>query len=159
MDKIISMFGDMDFAGLVPDIGTFVGKLELTARLCVMVGPLILLGLGLWFLLWPPKDNKSYVGFRTFRRAKTLECWRYTQHIAGRVWGAMGVVLTLILSFVCNGFRKMDGLTMGTTAIICVIVELILLIASIVYINKQVAKKFDKDGIALRANPKKVKEK
>lgn len=153
------MFSDLDFSGLVPDINTFVGKLELAARLCVMVGPLILLGLGLWFLLWPPKDNKSYVGFRTFYRAKTVESWRYAQHIAGCVWGAMGVVLTLILSLICNGFRKMDGLTMGTTAIICVIVELILLIASVIYINRQVAKKFDKDGIALRANSEKVKEK
>lgn len=151
MDKLISMFGDMDFSGLVPDIGTFMGKLELIARLCVMTGPLVLLGLGLWFLLWPPKDNKSYVGFRTFHRAKTVESWRYAQHIAGCVWGAMGVVLTLILSLICNGFRKMDGLTMGTVAIVCVVLELILLIVSIVIINKQVAKKFDKDGIALRS--------
>ncbi len=146
IDVIASLLGDFDLSKFVPDIQTVLGRIELFARIAVMAGPLLLLGLGLWYLLSPPKDNRHYVGFRTFRRARTVQAWRFAQHIAGIVWGGLGVVLTLVMALICNGFRGMDGLTMATTAIICIIVELVLLVISIVVVNVQVGKRFDKDG-------------
>ena len=149
-DSITSLLGDFDLTKFVPDIETFVGKMELAARIAVMVGPLLLLGLGLWYLLAPPKDNRQYIGFRTFRRARTVQAWRFTQHIAGLVWGALGVALTVIMALICNAFRWMDGLTMAATAIICVAVELVLLTASIIFINIHIGKYFDKEGYPIR---------
>jgi len=144
LDAITSLLGDFDLSKFIPDIDTALGKFELAARICVMLGPLVLLGLGLWYLLAPPNEMGSRVGFHTFRRAKTQEVWEYTQHLAGIVWGAMGVVLTIVMALICNGYRGLNALQVATSAVICILVELILLTASIIAINVIVSKAFYK---------------
>lgn len=144
LDAITSLLGDFDLSKFIPDLETALGKFELAARIFVMLGPLLLLGLGLWYLLAPPKKIDSYIGFHTFRRAQTQEIWEYTQHFAGVVWGALGVALTLVMALICNGYRGMDAVSVATSALICIIVELVLLTASIIFINKNVTNKFYK---------------
>ena len=144
LDAIASLLGDFDLSKFIPDIETALGKFELAARICVMIGPLVLLGLGLWYLLAPPQEMGSRVGFHTFRRAQQQEIWDYTQHLAGVVWGAMGTALTLIMALICNGYRGLNALQVATSAVICIIVELVLLVASIITINTIVSKTFYK---------------
>ena len=55
LDGILSLLGDFDLVKLIPDLGTVLGKLELATRLIVLAGPLVLLGLGLWYFFAPPK--------------------------------------------------------------------------------------------------------
>ena len=143
-DAITSLLGDFDLSKFIPDIETALGKFELAARICVMLGPLVLLGLGLWYLLAPPKDMDSRVGFHTFRRAQQQEIWDYTQRLAGIVWGAMGTALTLIMALICNGYRGLNALQVATSAVICIFVELVLLVASIITINVIISKMFYK---------------
>ena len=145
LDAITSLLGDFDLSKFIPDIETALGRFELTARIFVMLGPLVLLGLGLWYLLAPPKEMGSRVGFHTFRRAQTQEIWDYTQRLAGIVWGAMGTALTLIMALICNGYRGMNALQVATSAVICIFIELILLTASIIAINVIVTKAFYKN--------------
>ena len=52
---------------LLPEMDTFVDFLQLALRLCVMVAPLVLLGMGLYLFLKPPAEANHLIGFRSYR--------------------------------------------------------------------------------------------
>lgn len=146
MDEILSLLQDFDVAKLLPPPESFVRDLELIMRVAVMAGPLILLGLGLLFYLAPPKEANHSLGFRTYWGMGSVEAWQFTQQLAGMFYSVLGVGLTAIMSLLCNAFRFMSAMAMANTAIICVLVELILILGVWIYINRKVRKTFDKDG-------------
>ena len=146
MDDILSLLQDFDVAKLLPAPEDFVKDLELMMRIAVMAGPLILLGLGLLFYLAPPKEANHSLGFRTYWGMGSMEAWQFTQRLAGMFYSVLGVGLTVIMSLLCNAFRFMSAMAMANTAIICVIIELVLILSVWLYINNKVRKTFDKDG-------------
>ncbi len=146
MDNILSLLQDFDVAKLLPAPEDFVKDLELMMRIAVMAGPLILLGLGLLFYLAPPKEANHSLGFRTYWGMGSVEAWQFTQRLAGMFYSVLGVGLTVIMSLLCNAFRFMSAMAMANTAIICVIIELILILGVWIYINRKVRMTFDKDG-------------
>ena len=66
MDFIKSLLSDFDISSLLPKLDSLLSKVELLARIVVMAGPVILLVLGLWYLLLPPKEANYAVGYRFF---------------------------------------------------------------------------------------------
>lgn len=146
MDEILSLLQDFDIAKLLPAPESFVRDVELFMRVAVMAGPLVMLGLGLWYFLAPPKEANHSVGFRTYHGMGSVEAWQFTQKLAGSLYCILGVALTVIMSLICNGFRSMNAMTMANVAIICVIVECILILGAWMFIKIKVKKTFDKDG-------------
>lgn len=146
MEDILSFLQDFDVAKLLPPPESFVRDLELWMRIAVMAGPLVMLGLGLWYYLAPPKEANHSVGFRTYWGMGSVEAWQFTQKLAGSLYSLLGTALTVIMSLICNGFRKMDAMTMANVAIICVLVECVLILGTWAYIKIKVKKSFDKDG-------------
>ena len=55
ISSIGALFEDFDLAAFLPEMNTLVGWIETVLRLCVMAGPLALLGFGMLYLLAPPK--------------------------------------------------------------------------------------------------------
>ena len=154
MGEILSLLQDFDVAKFLPPPETIVTKLELLMRVAVMVGPLVILGLGLWFYLAPPKEANHRVGFRTYWGMGSVEAWQYTQRLAGVLYSLLGTVMTVVLSLVCNGFRGMNPMKMANITIVCVVVEFVLIIGAWTYIQIAVYRHYDKDG-----NPKPQKRK
>jgi len=146
MDDILSLLQDFDVAKLLPAPEDFVKDLELLMRIAVMAGPLLLLGLGLLFYLAPPKEANHSLGFRTYWGMGSVEAWQFTQRLAGMFYSVLGVGLTALMSLLCNAFRFMSAMAMANTAIICVVIELVLILGVWIYINNTVRKTFDKDG-------------
>ena len=146
MDEILSLLQDFDIAKLLPAPESFVRDVELFMRVAVMAGPLVMLGLGLWYFLAPPREANHSVGFRTYHGMGSVEAWQFTQKLAGSLYSILGVSLTVIMSLICNGFRNMNAMTMANVAIVCVAVECILILGAWAYIKIKVKKTFDKDG-------------
>ena len=146
MDSIIALFENFDLAGFVPELDTLLGKLELAARIAVMIGPLILLGLGLWYFLFPPKEANHYAGFRTLWGMGSIEAWQFTQRIAGMVFSVLGFLLTVIMALICNGYRGMDMLRMLESAVACVLWEIGLVLAATIAIHVIVLIRYDWKG-------------
>lgn len=140
------LFEDFDVAAFLPELETAIGWIEMILRIAVMAGPLLLLLFGLIYLLVPPKEANYALGYRFWWGMASLEAWQYTQKIAGRVWSAMGVGLTVILAFICNAFRRMDPMVMVWTAFGCLIAELVLIGGAGIAINAVVMKRYDRDG-------------
>ena len=147
-----SAASELNLGALIPDLSTVMGWIELAFRVAVMAGPLILLGFGLVYLVSPPKEANYGLGYRFWWGMASLEAWTFTQHLAGIVWTALGAALTIIMALVCATFRGKDPMDMAWTAVICMVVELVLVAAACIGINIVVMKKFDKDGF-LREEP------
>ena len=146
MEEIFALLDGFDLNNFIPDMDTVLGQVELIVRICVLAVPLIMLALGLWYYFLPPKEANHYVGFRTFWGMSSVGAWRFTQHLAGIVWGVLGLVLTVVMFFVSLGFRGMEVMDMVWAGFVCVIWQLVLVLISYIGINAVIFSRFDKDG-------------
>lgn len=146
MDAIIALFEDFDLTAFVPELDTLLGKLELVTRIAVMIGPLILLGLGLWYFLSPPKEANHRAGFRTLWGMGSVEAWQFTQRLAGICFSILGFLLTFIMALICNGYRGMDMLDMLDSAVACVLWEIGLVLVTTVALHIVVLIRYDWKG-------------
>ena len=146
IDKLVGLVDEFDPASLIPQLNTVIGWVETFARLCVMAAPLLLLGLGLWYLFIPPKEANHFAGYRFYYGMGSVEAWQFTQRIAGMAWTALGLVLTVIMALICAGFRGEAAVDMAGTAISCVLWELGLIAVCCIAIDVLVALRYDKDG-------------
>ena len=147
MDFLKSLLSDFDPAALVPDLEAIFNNLDGALRVVVLAGPLCLLGLGLLYLLAPPSEANHVFGYRHFWGMSSVEAWRFTQKTAGLVWTGLGLVLTIIMAFLCNGYRELAAEAMLMSALTCVLVELLLVFLSTLLINTLVIFRFDRKGV------------
>lgn len=140
MDALKALLSDFDFGGLIPDLSTVLGWLELAVRVAVMAGPILLLGFGLVFLVAAPKEANFGLGYRFWWSMASLEVWQFSQRLAGMVWTALGAVLTIVMALVSNGFRDLAPMDMvwrggkcvlwelGLTALACIVIDVVIVI-------------------------------
>jgi uncharacterized membrane protein len=150
MDALMSLFEGFDFANFIPDVTSVLGWLETVARIAVMAAPLVLLGFGLLYLLAPPKEANHSLGFRFWWGMASLDAWQFTQRIAGMVWMVLGLVLTIVMGILCNGFRGMEVDAMLWLAIRCILWELGIAVVSTLGIQVTVFIVFDSRGFRRR---------
>ena len=131
-ETITQIFEKIDLAKLVPPMDTLLDKLQFAAKIAVLAGPLVMLFLGLWYFLAPPKEANHYAGFRTWFGMGSVEAWRMTQKIAGITWGVCGLVLSVVMWLISRGFATMDVMQVATKALICVIWQVV--VAFITYV-------------------------
>ena len=127
MEIITSLLDGLDKIGeLVPPLEDVLGNMSLWVSIFLLVGPLMLLALGIWYLLSPPGEANHKAGFRTYFGMGSVEAWQFTQRLAGMVWGGLGVVLTLIMGIICLTLQSKDGFQMAQTAVTCLIWQAVL---------------------------------
>ena len=108
IDTIKELMDGFDPAALLPDISTALGKVELICRIAVIVGPIVLLALGIAYLLLSPKEANYYFGYRCFFGMGSVQAWRFTQRIAGMLFGGVGLILTIVMYVISGGFAGME---------------------------------------------------
>lgn len=153
MDALIGLLSDFDFEAFVPKMDTVLGWVELICRLAVMAGPLLLLGFGLLYLLSPPKEANHQSGYRFWWSMASLEAWQFTQRLAGLVWSGLGLLLTIIMALICNGFRSMEAPDLVWAAVKCLFWELGLTGCACLAINITVVVLFDSQGYRRKDYP------
>lgn len=146
VDFLKSLLGGMDPTALLPDLWTIFDKLDVALRIAVLAGPLCLLGLGLLYLLAPPREANHVFGYRHFWGMSSVEAWQFTQKTAGLVWTGLGLGMTVVMAFLCNSYRDMAWEAMLLSALTSVAVELLLVVLSTVLINALVILHFDRKG-------------
>ena len=135
-----------DPASLLPELETIVGKIAPIARIVVMIGPVVLLLMGLLYLFATPKEANHYVGFRCYYGMGSVDAWQFTQRLAGIVWSGLGLVLCLVMLLVSAGFGKLETIDLLWRAVHCVLWEAGLTLAAFVAVNIAVALRFDSKG-------------
>ncbi len=146
MSDILSFFQDFDFAKLLPEPEKYMNSLEGWIRFFVLLGPLVLLGLGIWYYYCPPKEANYRAGFRTYFGMGSVEAWMFAQKLAGKAYLILGGGLTAVMFVISLFFSGKNAMATVIVALICVIVELLLVIAVWVLIYMLVYRAYDKDG-------------
>ena len=151
MDGIIEqmkqLVNEFDFANFIPAVDSILGWIELLVRLFVMAAPVCVLVFGLWFLFLPPKEANHRAGYRTYFGMGSVAAWRFAQFLAGIVWSAVGLILSVVMLLVTNGYREMDMMDMVNNAIVCVLWEIGCIVLCCLGINITALVVFDRKGV------------
>ena len=146
IDSIKELMDGFDPAALLPELDTVFGKIELVCRIAVMIGPVLLILLGLTYLFLAPKEANHYLGYRCYFGMGSVQAWRFTQKFSGIVLGVLGLVLTAVMVFMMMSFRGMAVEAMVWRAVKCLIWEAALALLANLAINGTVFFLFDSNG-------------
>ena len=145
MDAITSLF-DLDMSGFVPTMGGLTGFLKVFTFIALLIGPVLMLVFGYLYLKHPTAEANRKFGFRIFYGMGSVEAWQFTQRLAGLVFGGLGLVLTAVMLVVAiiSMFQGLD--TVGSTFMICMIIEAALTIIAYATVSIIVMRNFDAKG-------------
>ena len=145
-DSIKELMDGFDPAALLPELDTVFGKIELVCRVAVMIGPVLLLILGLTYLFLSPKEANHYLGYRCYYGMGSVQAWRFTQKLGGLVLGGLGLVLTVVMLFLSMSLRGMAVEAMVWRAAKCLIWEAVLAILANLAVTGAAFVTFDAKG-------------
>ena len=145
MDAITSLF-DIDMTGLVPGLGTLIGLLKTFSFAALLIGPVLMTVFGYLYLRHPTAEANRKFGFRIFFGMGSVEAWRFTQRLAGLVFGGLGLVLTVVMLIVAivSLFQSLEA--MARTLVVCMIIEAVLTVLAYVGVSITVMRYFDAKG-------------
>ena len=146
IDDFKGLMDAFDPASLFPDLDVLIDKIPLIARIAVLIGPVILLVMGLLYLFASPKEANYHFGYRCYFGMGSEEAWRYTQRIAGIGLGALGLVLSVVMLLVSGGFAEMETMELLWRAVYCVAWEVGLAAVACLTVNTMAALRFDGKG-------------
>jgi len=144
--SIKELMDAFDPASLLPEMSEIFGSLVSVCRVAVMVGPIVLLVLGLAYLLLSPREANYYFGYRCYYGMGSVPAWRFTQRFAGVVLGGTGLILTLWMHSVSGGFAGMDVTDMVWKAVDCLVIQAVAAVIATLVINLTAMVRFDHRG-------------
>ena len=153
-DSIKEMMDGFNPEALLPQMDTIFSRVLLVCRVAVMIGPVLLLVLGLAYLFLSPKEANYYFGYRCYFGMGSVNAWRFTQRIAGIVLGGLGLILTPVMFFISSGFAGMQVMDMVWKALRCLLWQAGLTILATLAINGLAMFWFNRKG-ELRRRPQK----
>lgn len=154
IEELKTLVNEFDLANFIPEVDSILGWVELLVRIFVMAAPICILVFGLFYLFLPPKEANHRAGYRTYFGMGSVDAWRFTQFLAGVVWSGLGLILTVVMLLVSNGYRDMEMMDMVNNAIVCVLWEIGALTVCCLGINITALVVFDRKGVR-RAKKKK----
>lgn len=147
IEELKTLVNEFDLANFIPEVDSILGWVELLVRIFVMAAPICILVFGLFYLFLPPKEANHRAGYRTYFGMGSVDAWRFTQFLAGVVWSGLGLILTVVMLMVSNGYRDMEMMDMVNNAIVCVLWEIGALTVCCLGINITALVVFDRKGV------------
>ena len=154
IESIKSLMDGFDPAALLPDLSDLFGSLATLCRFAVMIGPVVLLVLGLAYLFLSPREANYYFGYRCYFGMGSVQAWRFTQRISGMLFGGVGLILTIVMYVISGGFAGMEITQMVWKAAGCLAWQVSITLALTLLINFLAFFFFDAKG-----NPRRKKKK
>lgn len=155
LQSIKDLMDNFDFTSLLPEIDSIVGLTRTICTIAILIGPLVLLGMGIAYLLFSPREANYYFGYRTTFGMGSVSAWRHTQRVAGFLFGGLGAVLTLIMLLISLTLSGREPMAMVTLALECLIWEAVLAVIAVLSINSIAAFTFDFKGNKRRKSRRK----
>ena len=146
-EDIKHLMDNFDPASLLPDLSSMAGLVATITRLAVLIGPLTLLVLGLLYFFVSPKEANYRFGYRCYFGMGSEEAWRFTQRIAGILWAALGLVLTILMLIISGGYGSKDIAQVISSGLKCLIWEIVLTGLSVLAINVLTMLRYDRKGL------------
>ena len=146
VESIKALLDGFDPGTLLPDLSKVFDSLVPICRIAVLIGPVVVLLLGLSYLILTPKEANYYLGYRCYFGMGSEYAWRFTQRLAGWLFTATGLVLTTVAFVISVSFPYMQLTDMVWRAASCLVVELIAAVLLVLIVNLSAAYHFDRKG-------------
>ena len=146
-EDIKVLMDNFDPASLLPDLTSLVGKVEFITRLAVLIGPLVLLALGLLYFFAAPREANYHLGYRCYYGMGSEEAWRFTQRFAGLVWAVLGLAMTLVMVILTGSFDGKPIMDIIGAGVKCLLWEIGITLVSCLAINVMVMVRYDRKGL------------
>ena len=140
MGDIFSFLQDFDMAKLLAEPEKYLRSLEGWTRVGLLLCPLLLLGLGLLFRDYPPKNTESLLSIRTRWSVSSQKAWQMTHRLAAARFIIVGGIMAVAVLLISLFFRLMGTMAMMNVALILVIAELVTVLLVLRNIRKEVEK-------------------
>ena len=147
IQKIMDFLQNFDPSKILPNIAKLMTDAVIILRICVLAGPILLAVLGAVYFFLAPKEANHSVGYRFFWGMSSMEAWQFMQKLSGMVWGALGIVLLVIMLIVSGRFGTMDAENVAFSALRCVLWELGLTVAASLGVDITMMVLFDRTGV------------
>jgi uncharacterized membrane protein len=145
-EDIKVLMDNFDPASLLPDLSTLAGTVATLTRLAVLIGPVVLLVMGILYFFAAPKEANYIFGYRCYFGMGSEEAWRFTQRLAGIVWGLLGLGLTIWAVLVTNKYPDMNAMEMAYNAVSMILLQIGLAFGSCIIMNIVLFVMFDMKG-------------
>ena len=145
MDFISKIF-DFDFGSLIPELSAFLQFLRTIIALALLAGPIAMMIMAAFYLFKPAPEANFDRGYRTFYGMGSTEAWVFSQKIAGLAFGGLGSLLLVAMFIVILCFRGDTLMQVAITAMICLIIQIVLIGAARITVAVLCGRFFDKDG-------------
>ena len=147
MEALKELMGSLsDPVSVLPELDTLFADLVPVIRFAVLLGPGVVLALGLVYLFLAPKEANHSLGFRCWWGMGSVEVWRFTQKTAGITWTALGLVLGSMGLFTTIGYAELTPDVMLFDALRAIMWQVVLVAISIVAINLVLIVLYDSKG-------------
>ena len=146
IEDLKSLMDGFDPASLLPELDSILEVIVYAVRIATLLGPIVLLALGLGYLIFAPREANYIFGYRCTFGMGSVEAWRFTQRLAGIIWGVLGLVLTIVMTSLTKKFAGQDLQEVLWLAVKYVLWEAGLALVSSIVINTVVMIRFTYDG-------------
>lgn len=119
----------------------------ITTFICNLLVPLIMIVAGYMMYKKPPKDINNVFGYRTSMSKKNKDTWEFAHNYCGRLWFKLGIVLFILMVIVQMFFVHSSDNVIGNMTLIVVTVQLVVLLGSIMLVEKALKGTFDENGV------------
>lgn len=119
----------------------------ITMFICNLLMPLIMLICGYCMYKNPPKEINGWVGYRTNMSKKNKDTWAFAHDYCGRLWIKLGLILLFPTIIVQIPFVHCSDGVIGVVTCIVEGVQITVLLASIIPVEKALKNTFDENGV------------
>ncbi len=162
MEKLISFFEGFDvekIGGMLPSAEALMGGLSGWMALLVLIGPLLMLGFGIYYLFFAPKEANHAMGYRFFYAMSRVEVWQHAQRLAGVAYTALGGLLFLIMGLICLSFGFLTPPDLVWRAVKCLIWEVVLALLATLVVDILIVILYDFKGAPRKSAGKLLRRK
>ncbi len=135
LDFLKSFISDFDLMSILPDLADVMEWIVKGVNIALIIGPVLLAVLGLWYLLLPTREANHFVGYRFFWGMGSVKSWKFTQRFAGLVWLILGVRMALDANGNRASLEAMETIDLMYTAIEQIIRQVGAVVISCLVIN------------------------
>ena len=132
---------------LLPELAPLLEKTAFLSRLLMLIGPFVILGMGLYYYLNAPKEANFRSGYRCYFGMGSVEAWRYTQRLAGGLWSLLGLGLAIWMAIAGQKLVDMTLLDRMWQIAIYIFLQAMSLLLSRWLINLLVFLRYDRKGV------------
>ena len=135
LDFLKSFISDFDLMSILPDLADVMEWIVKGVNIALIIGPVLLAILGLWYLLLPTREANHFVGYRFFWGMGSVKSWKFTQRLAGLVWIILGAYLANEAKEMRDALMSMEKLDMMYEAVVIILRQISYVVVSCLAIN------------------------